>query len=936
MRSLFLIAALAALAPRTHPSDWKEIRARAEKLFAEGSFELAHRAYDEAATLTLAPAEKRWLVFRLADTDWRSAAATDTPDTTRIERAKSALDALQKAVERPEEKDETWVDVEESLGDFDWVRRESQNLSAAMPHYKGALDWWAGAKDVERARGRWLAIAFRAAWPGRGDWTQNWWAGQIPIEVGTDAMRIAISDKDRAQAALLYALIVRQRGSDLAELQRGLEALESAIALGRETPWFDDALWMSAQWYETQGAPFVQEDGNWSQKPDYVKALALYRRIIAEFPKGRSRWRDQAESAIARILGPELSLAVPQAFLPGSEVGYQLSWRNLARVDLAVYAVDLTRAVAFGRGHRGQDDESVAQWLATIDLTRQEKLAGWSYDTKDTGEHRQGGVELRLETKLAPGAYVLEARSGKTTAREVVLVSSTSLVLKSNGDQALAWIVDASTSEPVGGADVAVWERSYDGGHWNWRVQHFTSGEDGTVLAKLAPRGNSEELFVAATKGDRAAFALGSTSWYGRPEEAWKIYAFTDRSTYRPGGRVEWKIVARTKKDGVYATPADAKLEYEILDPKGTSVGKGALTLNAFGSAWASFETKPELTLGEYRVSFVEVKPNGRRGIGGATLFRLEEYKLPEFEVRIAGAEAGGRKKLWRLGDRVEATVQADTYYGAPVANADVEVLVKQRPLWRPWMPEHDYPWLYQDESNRYGRNYGDGQIVSRLTLRTDAEGRAPFAFDTQKSAGQDAASRTRCRRTPRTPCTAPATTSSSLSRPRTPTPIPCRPRAASSSSAIAGSRSGSIPAARKCAVRTPSRRATAGPRSSAATRPRRSRPRPCAPTRTGRRRSPSPRPRTATTRRRGRVATTARARSRPRPSRGSRRGARRSSATTPAGSTSFSTRTRSRPARRLRSSSARPRATAGCSSASRARCSTPTRSSTSKAPRSS
>ena len=641
MRSLFLIAALAALAPRTNPTDWKEIRARAEKLFAEGSFELAHRAYDEASTLALAGPERRWLAFRLADTDWRSASATDTPDTTRIERAKGALDALQKAVLRPEQRDETWAEVEESLGDFDWLRRDSQNLSAAMAHYRVALDWWAGAKDVERARGRWLAIAFRAAWPGRGDWTQNWWAGQIPLDVGADAMRIAVSDKDRAQAALLYALIVRQRGSDVSELQRGLEALELAISLGRETPWFDDALWMSAQWYETQGAPFVQEDGSWSQKPDYTKALALYRRIVAEFPKGRSRWRDQAESAVARILGPELGLAVPQAFLPGSEVGYQLSWRNLARVDLALYSVDVARAVAFGKG-RGE--ESASQWLATIDLTRQEKLVAWAYDTKDTGEHRPGGAELRLETKLAPGAYVLEARSGRASARDVVLVSSTSLFLKASGEEALVWLTDARTSEPVAVADVALWERSYDGNRWVWRVQHLATGEDGTVLAKLAPRRNNEELFVAATKGDRSAFTVGGTSWYGRNEEAWKIYAFTDRSTYRPGGRVEWKIVARTRANGSYATPAGAKLEYEILDPKGTSVGKGELLLNAFGSAWASFDTNPSLTLGEYRVSFVESKPNSRRGIGGATLFRLEEYKLPEFEVRIAGAESGDRR----------------------------------------------------------------------------------------------------------------------------------------------------------------------------------------------------------------------------------------------------------------------------------------------------
>jgi uncharacterized protein YfaS (alpha-2-macroglobulin family) len=736
MRTIFLLAALATLVPRTEPADWKEIRARAEKLVAQGSYELAHKAYDEATTLELAPEDRRWLLFRLADTDWRSAASSDNPDTTRIERAKSALDALQRAIERPEARDETWADVEESLGDFDWLRRESQNLGAAMPHYRAALDWWAGTRDVEAARPRWLAIAFRMGWPGRGDLLQNWWAGQIPSEIGSDAMKIARSDKDRAQAALLYAAIARQRGGDLVEQQRGLEALDLAISLGSETPWLDDALWMAGQWYENQGAPAVQEDGTWAQKPDYLKALALYKRIVTEFGKDRSKWHDPAEQSVRRILGVELSVGVGQAFLPDSEVAYQLHWRNVKRIELALYAVDLARAISFeDGGRRKRGESSASEWLSTIDLSRAEKVSSWIHDTNDEGEHRPGVADLRVESKLAPGAYVLEARSSGASSRELVLVSSTSLVLKSTDDRALLWLADARTSEPVAGADVAVWEHVYDGNHWAWKLSRLSTGEDGTVLAKLAAHRSQEEIFAAATKGDRSAFVVGGSAWNRGMDETWKIYAFTDRSTYRPGGRVEWKVNARTRKDGVYATPSGAKLEYDIVDPKGATVGKGALALNAFGSAWASFDTDASAALGEYRVNFRE----GNRGVGGATLFRVEEYKLPEFEVTVATAkDLAGKTKLWRLGDRVEGTVEAATYSGAPVANADVEVLVKQRPLLRPWIPEREYPWLYADESFRRPNPYGEGQIVTRQTLKTDADGRATFAFDTPKGGAQD------------------------------------------------------------------------------------------------------------------------------------------------------------------------------------------------------
>jgi uncharacterized protein YfaS (alpha-2-macroglobulin family) len=150
-----------------------------------------------------------------------------------------------------------------------------------------------------------------------------------------------------------------------------------------------------------------------------------------------------------------------------------------------------------------------------------------------------------------------------------VLVSSTSIFLKATGDECLLWATDARTSEPVAGADVAFWERWYDGSVWHWADRRLATGADGTVLVKLTKHESQVEIWAAASKGDRTAFAIGGSSWQSRNEEPWRVYAFTDRSTYRPGATVEWKVVARTRSRGEYATPAGAKLDYEVYDPKG-------------------------------------------------------------------------------------------------------------------------------------------------------------------------------------------------------------------------------------------------------------------------------------------------------------------------------------------------------------------------------
>jgi len=65
---------------------------------------------------------------------------------------------------------------------------------------------------------------------------------------------------------------------------------------------------------------------------------------------------------------------------------------------------------------------------------------------------------------------------------------------------------------------------------------------------------------------------------------------------------------------------------------RGTKISEGKSTLNAFGSAWGSLELAEQLPLGEYNIQFWD---QGRKnGIGSAKLFRLEEYKLPEFKSR--------------------------------------------------------------------------------------------------------------------------------------------------------------------------------------------------------------------------------------------------------------------------------------------------------------
>src|SRR6185503_8184114 len=132
--------------------------------FAEQSYQLAHELYQKADALELAPEERTWVSFRLADTRWRSAAATNDPDASALDRSADELRHLLEPFERPESRTDLFADVHESLGDMTW-RANSQDWSGAWSHYSAALEYWADSSDLERARPRWLAIVWRAAMP---------------------------------------------------------------------------------------------------------------------------------------------------------------------------------------------------------------------------------------------------------------------------------------------------------------------------------------------------------------------------------------------------------------------------------------------------------------------------------------------------------------------------------------------------------------------------------------------------------------------------------------------------------------------------------------------------------------------------------------------------------------------------------------------------
>ncbi|MCA9003196.1 MAG: hypothetical protein KDB61_14830, partial [Planctomycetes bacterium] len=317
---------------------------------------------------------------------------------------------------------------------------------------------------------------------------------------------------------------------------------------------------------------------------------------------------------------------------------------------------------------------------------------------------------------------------------------------KSAGQDLYAWVTDAITGDPIAEQTVHARVRYRDSkGRGFWKKVEATTDADGLAHLVAPATHDYREAFVAVATPKGQAFATVNQYDY-RPDRAWRVHVVTDRPAYRPDQTVHWKLSARQHTGLQYSTPSGHKLVAKLIDPRGGEIDTAEFELNEFGSAHGSFETGKSMALGQYSLR-LEDPENDNAGIASAVLFRLEEYKRPEFEVTVttpmedAAHGETARPKVFVLGDEVQAEIQANTYFGTPVPNAKVEVVLYKQDhsfgaLHNPrfkWFSDALMPdWQRYDRWSHYNR-----EEVLRRELTTDASGHALLKFSTPFGQGQ-------------------------------------------------------------------------------------------------------------------------------------------------------------------------------------------------------
>nr|MDQ2688327.1 MG2 domain-containing protein [Armatimonadota bacterium] len=354
-------------------------------------------------------------------------------------------------------------------------------------------------------------------------------------------------------------------------------------------------------------------------------------------------------------------------------------------------------------------------------------------------------VAMSLRAIWEPGAYLVEAdgENGRERGATLVLVSDLAVVKKTDKDAALCFVADARSGQPVAGATVVVRETYEENNHNHVQISRGRTDADGLFSAPRVRRPNVYSANVEAlawAPGHRYALTnAGYANWYddgsdnGNRDEI-KAYAYTDRPVYRPKQTVSFRDLLAKRQGGGsdFAPLVGVPVTVTVNSPKGEEIYKTTVTSSRFGSVSGSFPLPSGAPLGEYIVSVTVPQANGSVTDAGGNRFRVEEYKKPEYEVKVTPSTTQAR-----FGDKVTATVSATLYSGPPVAGAKVAYKVFRNPYSPQYHFPQPYDWYYRnwDNGDYANQNADQGEIVTQGEGVTDAQGNLRVTFVADKGA---------------------------------------------------------------------------------------------------------------------------------------------------------------------------------------------------------
>lgn len=269
--------------------------------------------------------------------------------------------------------------------------------------------------------------------------------------------------------------------------------------------------------------------------------------------------------------------------------------------------------------------------------------------------------------------------SYRMTLSQVVQVTRLGVTAALDGDSGVVMVTDIDTGEPLSGVDLALHNTAIDSAQWSGKT-------DAGGLAELTHGTMYDQPYLLARyQGDVSYIPLQQTadgswgSWmYSGATDEPRVFFYTERQPYKPGETVHLQGIVREETRGptgkVQLWRAGTTANYTVNGPRGHEVAKGEVKIGQFGTFSVDIPIPAEADTGSYSVNLVS--PGGlfssERGFYHS--FEVQQYRAPEFEVKVARAAEAPLV----YGDRLEAEIKANYLHGAPMIGAQVSYTLRR------------------------------------------------------------------------------------------------------------------------------------------------------------------------------------------------------------------------------------------------------------------
>lgn len=362
-------------------------------------------------------------------------------------------------------------------------------------------------------------------------------------------------------------------------------------------------------------------------------------------------------------------------------------------------------------------------------------------------QHLNQVAQVPVPTQ-APGWYILTVKlNNGYQFHRLITLHDLMLVQRSVPEGNLWFLADAKTGTPVDNAMINLlrYEQNVKKLIRNHITQH--TDKEGIIIERLPnPKITYDQIIGIASKGNSYVI-LGLNGWNSgnrlmplgqKAEDSYGCFFLESQPVYKPGQTAHFKGVL-FKPD--FASPGTAscagkKLTLIIRGPTGDEsiFPKRTVTTDSTGGFELDLLIPSNAPLGGYSALLTMEKSSTRLY---APLFRMEEYKKPEFEVKMDTPS-----KPLRLGQSIPVAVQADYYAGGPVSEGKATITITRTLGANMWSPFWKWEWLYSHASNPYFIPFtqDDPLTVLEKTIPLDKTGKASVEFSTAQDARDFAA----------------------------------------------------------------------------------------------------------------------------------------------------------------------------------------------------